>query len=122
LIKIRLRWEENAVKLAARLCEKLVMRGVMPLLRGSQIILDDSSSNSPLTTSEVLMATLRSLSESGIHFDKYSVRGEEILIEDREPSPHEKRGPKLFICPHCGFVTPYEEEYWVHLKVHYVGF
>ncbi|RLE67453.1 MAG: C2H2-type zinc finger protein, partial [Thermoprotei archaeon] len=30
--------------------------------------------------------------------------------------------PKLFTCPHCGFVTPYEEEYWNHIKIHYIGF
>jgi len=94
----------------------------MPLLKDSQIVIDDTSSNPPLTISEVMILTLRSLSEAGINFEKYSVAGEEISIEDEEPSPHSKRGPKLFICPHCGFVTPYEEEYWVHLKIHYVGF
>ncbi|MCX8187730.1 MAG: hypothetical protein N3F65_03875 [Nitrososphaeria archaeon] len=100
----------------------MVARGAIPLLKGPQIIIDDTSSNPPITMAEITSLALKFLTESGIKFEKYSMAGKEVVIEDEEPRPRGESGPRIFICPHCGFTTIYEEEYWVHLKIHYAGF
>ena len=122
MIRIKLNWEKNAAKLAARLCEKLVMREIIPVLNRSQIILDDSSSHNPLTPEEARQLTMSALSEARIKFRSISNSRNEIFVDDEKPEPDKELEARFFICPHCGFITPYEEEYWNHLKIHYVGF
>jgi len=91
-------------------------------LNRSEIILDDSSSHYPLRLEEAKQLTERALSEVGIRFRHISNSRNEIVIDDEKPEAGRAPEPKFFVCPHCGFVTPYEEEYWNHLKIHYVGF
>lgn len=122
MIRIRLRWEENAEKLAARLSEILAPMGIMPVLNRSCVILDDSMANTNLAIGEAARLAARTLLDLGIGFRKISSSENEIVVEDLEPRGSGKRGPRLFICPHCGFITPYEEEYWNHVKIHYLGF
>lgn len=104
------------------MCEEIIARGAMPLLKDNQIIVDDTSSHPPMTTSELAALTLKLLAKSEIEFEGYRVSGEEIVVEDREPRFSEDGALKIFICPHCGFTTSYEEEYWAHTKIHYLGF
>lgn len=42
-----------------------------------------------------------------------SISGRKI---EREPIPQ----PKMFSCPHCGFVTRFEVEHNAHMKIHYL--
>jgi len=40
LVRIRLRWEWNAERLAAKLLETLAPTGILPVINRSQVILD----------------------------------------------------------------------------------
>ena len=122
MIRIRLNWEKNASRLAAKLAEKLAERAILPFLNRSQIVLDDTSADQPLSLQEAYRLAAEALTEAGIKSRSISISGEEIVIDDEKPEAGEEPPVKLYICPHCGFVTPYEEEYWNHLKIHYVGF
>ena len=122
MIRIRLRWEENAVKLAARLCEKLAANAVIPILNRSQIILDDTSALVPPKINEIYRRIMMFRSEAKGNVGKMSGAEDEVGIEDEKPRKEEHHPAKFFVCPHCGYITPYEEEYWVHLKTHYLGF
>jgi len=96
--------------------------GILPVINRSQVILDDDLADRSLRIEEVIELAARTLSELGIRFRGISASDREIIIEDEEPKRRRSCGPGFFICPHCGFITPYEEEYWNHLKIHYIGF
>jgi len=124
LIQVRLRVERNAVRLAAALGELLAPRGVMPVIKRSLVVLDDSGSELRLTLHEALPIVRTSLQRAGIPYKLITVKDGEIEVIDEESGEggEAEKAPKLYVCPHCGFTTPYEEEYWVHLKIHYLGF
>lgn len=124
LIQVRLRAERNAVKLAAALAELLAPKGIMPVIKRNLVVLDDTGSELKLTPHEALPIVRTSLQEAKIHYKLIMVRDEEIEVMDEESREggETEKAPKLYVCPHCGFTTPYEEEYWVHLKIHYLGF
>lgn len=125
MIRVRLRAEANALKLAAKLSEELAPRGILPVINGSDVILDDTDSEAGLTPEEALPILRKSLKDAEIPYRFISVKGGEITVEDEGGGRRRPEGgaPKgLLTCPHCGFTTPYEEEYWVHLKIHYFGF
>ena len=122
MIKIKMNWEQNAARLAAKLCEKLVTRAILPVLSRAQVIVDDSSAQRPLTIREMIPLLFKALSEAGIKFNSIHNSRNEIIIDDEKPEEGERPEARFFVCPHCGFVTPYEEEYWNHVKIHYIGF
>lgn len=122
MIKVRLRSEGNAVKLAASLAELLAPKGVLPVIKGSLVALDDTCSKLRLTSEESLPIVRRALDAAHIRYKLILIKGEEIDVEDEGGEESPERPPRLLICPHCGFTTIYEEEYWVHLKIHYGGF
>ncbi len=105
-----------------KLAEKLVTRAILPVLNKSQVILDDSSAHEPMSIREAYSLTLKAASEAGIKIRGISSSGDVIVIDDEKSLVEKEPKVKLYVCPHCGFVTPYEEEYWNHLKIHYVGF
>jgi len=118
---VRLNLEENAVKLAGSLCEKLIEKSIIPVINGSTIILDDSSAGFKLSLEEALSVIRSSLIELRLRYRSIAAIGDEIRIDDEGMGkPFEEKEPFL-ICPHCGFITLYEEEYWIHLKSHYLG-
>ena len=121
MIRIRLNWEENATKLAASLMESLIERAIIPILKNKEIILDDSSAMKKLKTGELYDLLIKSLREGGISYENITLSEEEIIVNDLKPREG-KTEPKIYICPHCGFITPYEEEFWNHVKIHYLGF
>ena len=41
-------------------------------------------------------------------------------ITGRALEPRARPADSMFSCPHCGFVTSYEEEYNVHKRIHYL--
>lgn len=122
MIRIRMRWEENAEKLAARLSEILAPMGILPVISRSQVILDNSLAGGSMNVNKVAQLAAKALLDLGIRFRGITSSGSEIIIEDEKPEGGERCGPSFFICPHCGFITPYEEEYWNHVRIHYIGF
>jgi len=85
-------------------------------------MLDDSSSDRPLDIGEARRLTELALSEAGVRFSSISSSRDLIIVEDERPDRAMAGESSLFTCPHCGFITNYEEEYWNHLKIHYIGF
>lgn len=123
MIRIRLNWERNAVKLAARLMEKLAAKSIITVIKGNEVVLDDSSAIRRLQPRDLHELLAKSLREAGVGYESILVSGrDEIRISDLKPNEGEQMKLKIFVCPHCGFVTPYEEEYWNHVKIHYIGF
>ncbi len=123
VIKVRVGGEKGAVQLASYLAEELAPRGIMPIIKGGTVILDDSSSGSSLSPEECADMVRRAAEKAGMRYRAILIRDDEVVIVGGELGPVAEEGrPRLFICPHCSFITPYEEEYWVHLKIHYAGF
>ena len=121
MIRIRLNWEENATKLAASLMENLAEKAIIPVIKNREIVLDDSSAVKKLEIGELYDLLVKSLREGGISYEEITLSEEEIIVNDLKPREG-KAGPRIYICPHCGFITPYEEEFWNHVKIHYLGF
>jgi len=94
----------------------------MPVIKDNVIMLDDGLARHKPSIYDVLSIIEDFLAKADISYDKISVKGAELIIDDRKPSKKMLIEPKLFTCPHCGFVTVSEEEYWNHLKCHYLGF
>ena len=94
----------------------------MPVIKDEVIVLDDGLARHKPSINDILSIIEYSLTKAGISYDRISVKGAELVIDDRKPSKSMLVEPKIFICPHCGFVTVSEEEYWNHLKCHYFGF
>lgn len=121
MIRIRLNWRENATRLAAKLMERLAPLAIMPVIKHSEIVLDDTSAAEKPQLNQLYNLIPTLLRESGISYRSIRVFRDRIEVDDRKPARLSAE-PQLFICPHCGFVTPYEEEYWNHVKIHYIGF
>lgn len=121
MIRIRLNWRENATRLAAKLMERLAPLAIMPVIKHSEIVLDDTSAAEKPRLNQLYNLIPTLLRESGISYRSIRVFRDRIEVDDRKPARLSAE-PELFICPHCGFVTPYEEEYWNHVKIHYIGF
>ena len=34
--------------------------------------------------------------------------------------PESRPNQGMFACPHCGFLTQYEEEHYIHMRIHYL--
>ena len=94
----------------------------MPVIKDSVIILDDGLARDKPSIHDILPIVEESLSKAGVSYDRILVKGAELMIEDGKPSKRMLVEPRIFRCPHCGFMTTSEEEYWNHLKCHYVGF
>jgi len=94
----------------------------MPVIKDNIIILDDRLARDKPSMHDILPIIKESLAKAGISYDRIFVRGAELMIDDGKPSKSMLVKPRVFKCPHCGFVTTSEEEYWNHLKCHYVGF
>ena len=117
-----MRWRENAARLAAVLCEELVKESIMPVIEDSVVMLDNGLARHKPSIHDILSIIEGSLTKAGISYDRISVKGVELIIDDRNPSKSMLIEPKIFMCTHCGFVTTSEEGYWNHLKCHYFGF
>ncbi|HDD56439.1 MAG TPA: hypothetical protein ENG18_00270 [Nitrososphaeria archaeon] len=95
----------------------------MPVIKDNVIILDDELAKHKPSIHDILSIIRESLTKAGISYNRILVREVELIIDDEESSKKMVIEPKtIFTCPHCGFVTTNEEEYWIHLKCHYVGF
>ncbi|MEM1584424.1 MAG: hypothetical protein QXF28_07820 [Nitrososphaerota archaeon] len=117
MIKIRLRKNENTINLAASMAEELVPLEIVPIIKNNEIVLDDSSSSRPLSVEEALQYVRRSLERLKTKYRYIYVKRETICVEDLE-GEEKKYEPPLLFCPFCGYVTQYEEIYWIHVKSH----
>lgn len=117
MIKIKLRRQENTVNLAAGIAEELASLEVVPIIKNNEIMLDDSSSKRTVSVEEALSYVRRSLEKSRTKYRYLYVKGETIYVEDLEGEEKTSEPPLLF-CPFCGYVTQYEEIYWIHVKSH----
>lgn len=97
--------------------------GAVPALKTSKFVLspvEDEPIDKILAVTAI-REYLESLGETH-NFDIIPIR-DEIFIRsisgktiERDPKPD----PGMFSCPHCGFLTKYEEEYHSHTKIHYL--
>ncbi len=118
MIKIRLRNQVNTVNLAASLAEELSSIEVMPIIKNNnEIILDDTSTSKSLSVEEALQYVRSSLEKSKIDYRCIYFKEQTIYIEDSE-GREKITEPPFFFCPFCGYSTPYEEVYWIHVKSH----
>jgi len=91
-------------------------------IKTSSIVLDPLTENA-LDANEVSVHVKEFLNRKELSKDfLVKVSGEKITIvsvSGREVKV-EKKETGLLVCPHCGKVTPYEEEMNVHVRTHYL--
>jgi len=117
VIKIKMNFQANVEKLAVKLAEELAPTSIIPLIRVCEIVLDDTSSETSLSIEEALGYVRKSLESIGLRYRRIYVKNDCIFINDCESGDERVEIPLLF-CPFCGFSTPYEEVYWIHVKSH----
>jgi hypothetical protein len=121
-------------EVAMRLTERLVGVGGLALPKSGSVAIDLSWTPYEVTPAELLGLVRSVLEEMGIdegcevvlESDRIEVRvkDREAVLEGLRRSGVLRRteaGEVLHQCPHCGYVTPYEELLREHLKVHYIG-
>ncbi len=114
---------DEKLALASQISDRLGGAAIA-LVKGEDIVLDQLSGEKP-DQSVVKDAVIHFISRRKKAED-YSVEviGERIIVHSADPiaSMRKKRQkrlpPNLQQCPFCGFVTPYEELYTVHLRAH----
>ncbi len=91
-------------------------------IKTNSIVLDPLTEN-VLDANEVSMHVNAFLVRKDLSKDfLVNITGDKITIvsvSDRKISV-EKIDSGLLVCPHCGLVTPYEEEMNVHVRAHYL--
>lgn len=106
-------------ELAAYLAEKIA---VVPAIKTDTIVLDQLT-ESVLDANDVSKYIMNFLAEKGLSKDFIvNVVGEKITVvslSERKVRV-ERTDSGLLVCPHCGKVTPYEEEMNVHVRAHYL--
>ncbi|MEN2974627.1 MAG: hypothetical protein ABDH32_03495 [Candidatus Caldarchaeales archaeon] len=118
MIKIKMIMEENAVKLAVKLSEKLALRNIIPIIKNREVLLDDSSIEDSINIHEALYYIRASLQDAEIRYRRLYVKDGTVYVEDEEAGGGVVDEPPLLFCPLCGYTTIYEEVYWIHVKSH----
>ncbi len=121
-------------EVAMRLNDRLVGIYGLALPKSGSVAIDLSWTPYEVTLPELLALVRSVLEEMGIDEGCDVVLGSdriEVLVRDRDAvleglrRSGVMRKPKaeepLHRCPHCGYVTPYEELLREHLKLHYIG-
>jgi len=107
------------VELAAYLAENIA---AVPAIKTSSIVLDPLTAEVP-NPNDVSMHVKAFLAKKNLSKDfVIKVAGEKIMvisISERKVKV-ENTDSGLLVCPHCGKVTPYEEEMNVHVRAHYL--
>ena len=114
---------DEKLALASQISDRLGGTAIV-LVKGEDIVFDQLSGEKP-DPSVVKDAVIHFISRRKKAED-YSVEviGERIVVHSADPiaAMRKKRQkqlpPNLQQCPFCGFVTPYEELYTVHLRAH----
>jgi hypothetical protein len=97
------------------------------LVKGEDIVLDESSPEKPERS--VVRGAVEDFISRRKEAGHYSMEevGERIVVHSADPvSAVRKKAqnqlpPNIRQCPHCAFITPYEEEYTVHVRAHLFG-
>jgi hypothetical protein len=97
------------------------------LVKGEDIVLDEISREKPERSAvKDAIEDFISRRKDAEHYSMEEV-GERIVVHSADPvSAMRKKAqsrlpPNLKQCPHCAFITPYEEEYSVHVRAHLFG-
>ena len=91
-------------------------------MKTGSIVLDPLTESIP-DVNDVVMHVKTFLTQKGLSKDfNIKVAGEKIMIisTSERKVRVEKTDSGLLVCPHCGKVTPYEEEMNVHVRAHYL--
>jgi hypothetical protein len=107
------------VELAAYISENV---RAVSAIKTSSIVLDPLKENA-LNANEVSEYVKEFLINKDLSKDfLVEVSGEKIVIVSvsGRKVKVEKMDSGLLVCPHCGKVTPYEEEMNVHVRTHYL--
>jgi hypothetical protein len=101
------------------------------LNKGDEIVLDQLTDDR-VTVGDVLPTVERFVSKrKDSQLYRVVAEGQKLVVSSADPvaaarSRKENRArtvpPNLKQCPFCGFVTPYEEMYIVHVRAHGFGF
>ncbi len=116
---------DEKLALASNISDAL--QGVaLALVKGESIVLDGLSGQKLdiKRVGEIVVNFISRRKDS----EGYSVEveGEEIIVHSADPIAAMRRKrenelpPNLSKCPFCGFFTPYEEKYRVHVLLHYL--
>lgn len=108
------------LELAAYLSEKVP---AVPAIKTKSIVLDPLEEDSSFTINEVSLYVRMFLARKELLHD-FAVTADDEKITVKSVSERKidvkKVDSGLLVCPHCGKVTPYEEEMNVHIKAHYL--
>jgi len=108
------------LELAAYLSEKVP---AVPAIKTKSIVLDPLEEDSSFTINEVSLYVRMFLARKDLLNDfAVTVDDEKITVKtvSERKIDVKKVDSGLLVCPHCGKVTPYEEEMNVHVKAHYL--
>ena len=114
---------DEKLALASQISDRLAGTAIA-LVKGEDIVLDQLSGEKP--DPSVVKDTVIHFISRRKKAEDYSVEviGERIIVHSADPiaairKKRQKRlPPNLQQCPFCGFVSPYEELYTVHLRAH----
>jgi len=108
------------LELAAYLSEKVL---AVPAIKANSIVLDPLEEDSSFAIDEVSLYVRMFLARKKLLHDfAVTVDDEKIVVKAVSERKIDVKNVDsgLLVCPHCGLVTPYEEEMNVHIKAHYL--
>ncbi len=96
----------------------------MALLKDSKVVLDTLSNPEP-DPSEVATIVRQFISKrKDAQYYSLEVEGDHLTMRSADPLARSRGRDRaglpenVWKCPYCGFVTPYEELYVVHVRAH----
>jgi len=108
------------LELAAYLSEKVL---AVPAIKANSIVLDPLEEDRRFAIDEVSLYVRMFLARKDLLNDfAVTVDDEKIVMKSVSERKIDVKmaDSGLLVCPHCGKVTPYEEEMNVHIKAHYL--
>jgi hypothetical protein len=116
---------DEKLALAMQISDRLDGEAIA-LVKGENIVLDELSDQKPeLSAVKDVVQDFISRRKDAVHYSMEEV-GERIVVHSADPiksmrkKAQNRLPPNLIQCPYCGFVTPYEELYTVHVRGHLV--
>lgn len=98
--------------------------GAVPTLKSSEFVLSPIEDDGPLDKKLAVTAIREYLDsiEEGRHFEVISAEDRIFIrsVGDHTIDPRTRPSQGMYACPHCGFMTQYEAEHNVHMKIHYM--
>jgi len=108
------------LELAAYLSEKVL---AVPAIKANSIVLDPLEEDRRFAIDEVSLYVRMFLARKKLLHDfTVTADDEKIVVKAVSERKIDVKNVDsgLLVCPHCGLVTPYEEEMNVHIKAHYL--